>query len=118
MESLNTGHRAFQYLASVLSLSIALGCTATVSKGGGSGPGSNGSGNGTGTGTGTGNGNGNGNVGGNSGTALQPGVVVVRRLNRVEYNNTVRDLLGRRSRRRTIFPTTILAVSSTPWGQR
>ena len=61
--------------------------------GGGSGP------------PGNGNGNGNGNGGGGTGgggmgpaAPADPGRVTLRRLNRAEYDNTVRDLLGTRLR--------------------
>src|SRR5690242_398588 len=38
-------------------------------------------------------------------TTLQPGPTFVRRLNRFEYNNTVRDLLGDATQPANDFPT-------------
>ena len=52
----------------------------------------------------------------NSGYASDnPGRLVARRLNRVEYNNTIRDLLAVRSVRRTNSRSTIAATVSTIW---
>jgi len=42
-----------------------------------------------------------------------PGHVTARRLNRAEYNNTVRDLLGVDVHPRTVFRKTIPAMAST-----
>jgi len=46
-------------------------------------------------------------------TEINPGRVTARRLNRTEYNNTVRDLLGVDISPRTIFPRTIRGTDST-----
>ena len=56
-------------------------------------------------GTGSGSGSGSGTGGNLACNALQPGPSFVRRLNRFEYNNTVRDLLGDTSQPADDFPT-------------
>jgi hypothetical protein len=115
-------------LTSLLVLSLAA-CTGKITQQGGGGTGagsgagastgsSTGTATGTGTGTGTATGNGTGTAGtgggitGAAGTGAvappapgtDPGRVTVRRLNRVEYNNTVRDLLGTTARPADAFP--------------
>jgi hypothetical protein len=103
----------------------AAACTGTISQpgltGGGSGAGASTGSSSTGAPTGTGpspgtagGGNvtgaaGSGNVTGAAGSdapapGTDPGRVTVRRLNRVEYNNTVRDLLGTTARPADSFP--------------
>src|SRR5262245_3692072 len=80
------------------------GCSGNIGNKGGNGAAA---GTGAGTGAGAGNGSGLGGQGGGvtSGTAgsgniivttppVNPGAVVLRRLNHDEYNNSVRDLLG------------------------
>src|SRR3954466_16289574 len=80
-------------LLAASALAATLGCTGQVTD------------NGEGPGGGSGNGNGSGNGGGHRPPgSVAPGVVpagpdnpgfaVFHRLNRVEYNNTIRDLLG------------------------
>jgi hypothetical protein len=117
-------HRSLALSASAALLSVlAVACTAEVDgtavpgggdQGSATGGGGNtaGAGNGAGTGatSGTGGANGGTGTGGGAGTGTgggmidpdaptppapaNPGMVTARRLNRVEYNNTVRDLLG------------------------
>jgi len=90
----------------------------TGSTGSGSGGASSGSGSGSASGGATGSGTGGGSASGTSGTGgtgvsigsvqptntLDPGRVVLRRLNVTEYNNTVRDLLGTAMVPGTTFP--------------
>jgi Protein of unknown function (DUF1592)/Protein of unknown function (DUF1588)/Protein of unknown function (DUF1587)/Protein of unknown function (DUF1595)/Protein of unknown function (DUF1585) len=109
-----------------MKLSVALllavsACTGQITQGAGGTGASTGTATGAGTGAGTGLGTGLGTgVGGNgtatgtgtgtagaSGGALpgtDPGRVTLRRLNRVEYNNTVRDLLGTTTKPADAFP--------------
>ena len=76
--------------------------------GGGGTGGVGGGGGGTGGEAGGGGGGGAGGVGGVGGQpevgCVDPGRVTIRRLNRVEYDNTVRDLLGDDSRPARNFP--------------
>ena len=90
----------------VAACAIAAGCNGSIGGAGGAGNATGmgtGTGNGTGTGTGTGNATGVGGAGAGatgvagSGVITAPaaaGVVVMRRLNHSEYNNTVKELLG------------------------
>jgi hypothetical protein len=50
------------------------------------------------------NGGRSGGQGGSPGSPSDPGRITVRRLNRTEYNNTVRDLLGTSQRPADLFP--------------
>jgi hypothetical protein len=91
MESLASGGGARLILASAVALcaGAGAGCTGKLLAPGGNPGGGASSGS-----AGNGNGNGPGGGGAGAGVALQAGAAVVRRLNRAEYNNTVRDLLG------------------------
>ncbi len=116
------GHASRALPAALLAL-VAAACTGEVdgtalpgggdqgsTTGGGSGAAGTGNGAGTGASSGAGGTNGGTSTGGGAGTGTgggmidpdaptppapaNPGMVTARRLNRVEYNNTVRDLLG------------------------
>jgi hypothetical protein len=121
---------AFAWLTPILALTATLagGCVGKIgadspgsTKGSGgtggntSGSGSGGSGSGTGSGSGGQTGAGSGAGGGTSGatgvdggasacTSVQPGRVTIHRLNNLEFNNTVRDLLGNTSQPAAAFP--------------
>jgi hypothetical protein len=101
---------------SVLALLLAVGgaaCTGVIgpATGGSAGTGSgNNAGSGGGPSTGTGTGLGTGTTTGAGGstvascTTIDPGRVTIHRLNIVEYNNTVRDLLGDTTQPGNAFP--------------
>lgn len=84
----------------VLSSCWSLACTAFVETGSDGAPTRVGSGTGTGSGASSSSGGSTGSGAGNAGGAgmtnpsTDPGTVGIRRLNRAEYNNTVRDLFG------------------------
>jgi hypothetical protein len=82
-----------------LLLGLALGCNGQINKDETTGPGPGGPGSGRGMGPGSGSGPGGGPGGMMPGPpAGDEGRAVFRRLSRLEYNNTIRDLLGDSSR--------------------
>ena len=113
MAKLTTSFGVPVVAAALLSLSLGAGCNGKIGSSGGS-PGTGagtGTGSGTGAGAGPGLGGANGGITGIAGSGAvvttpppNAGVVVVRRLNHDEYNNTVRDLLGTSLTPATGFP--------------
>ncbi|HEY2900865.1 MAG TPA: DUF1592 domain-containing protein [Polyangia bacterium] len=93
------------FSAVAAALVLAVGCTGSIGQSGEPGTDTGSPGNGTGNNTGKpGTGTGTGVVPGSPGDPNSAGPMPLRRMTHVEFNNTVRDLLGDTSNPATAFP--------------